>query len=163
MKKLYPLIIICMVVFTACRDLKNEYEIEDTVNRYFKALNKHDTVKIAKFYVDTAAIESPNWEGIKRGPDSARSIYARYFASTPDLKFNLLHYSVFDSEACAEFTMEGTLANPEAGTPDYMRGKKYKLKCATHFYMRGGKIYGAATYFDQVSFLKQVGFFDQPK
>ena len=41
--------------------------------------------------------------------------------------------------------------------------KKYLLKNIVRIDIDGNKITGEYTYFDQVSFLKQMGFFDQKK
>ena len=60
-----------------------------------------------------------------------------------------------------EYTVSGTLSNPESGTPDYMKGKKYSLGYCAIFAIKDGKIIKETDYFDQVAFLKQVGFFDQ--
>jgi len=46
-------------------------------------------------------------------------------------------------------------------TPDYMRGKKYSLQNCTRMSIMNGKITWQVSYFDQVAFLKQVGFFEQ--
>lgn len=145
----------------SCTDFKNNYEVRDTVDRYFKALNKHDTVQIANFFADTAKLESPNWDGSKKGPAGAKEVYGRYFASTPDLKFTITQLTIGPSTAVVEYTTEGTLQKAEAGTPAYMLGKKYVLKNITRLNVEGGKIIDSESYFDQVSFLKQMGFFEK--
>ncbi|MDP4216657.1 MAG: hypothetical protein Q8927_10675 [Bacteroidota bacterium] len=48
-------------------------------------------------------------------------------------------------------TSRGTFTNPEAGT----------LQTCTRLDIRGGRIAKQVNYFDQVAFLRQVGFFDQ--
>ena len=55
----------------------------------------------------------------------------------------------------------GTMAKPENGEPAYMEGKKYTLQCCAIFVMKNNKIVKETNYFDQVAYLKQVGFFDQ--
>ncbi|HVS91500.1 MAG TPA: ester cyclase [Mucilaginibacter sp.] len=60
-----------------------------------------------------------------------------------------------------EYTFTGTLSAPEAGTPDYMKNKKYTLQGCAVFGLKDNKIVKETNYFDQVAFLRQVGFFDQ--
>jgi hypothetical protein len=60
-----------------------------------------------------------------------------------------------------EYTFGGTLSNPEAGTPEYMKDKKYMTQGCVIFVLKGNKIVKETNYFDQVAFLRQVGFFDQ--
>jgi steroid delta-isomerase-like uncharacterized protein len=124
-------------------------------------LNKHDTVALTAMYSDSVALESPNWEGIKTGTSVVRETYSRYFNSTPDMRQEINHIISADSSVAIEYTFYGTLLNPEKNTPEYMRGKKYKLSACTVMSIRKGKITRQQTYFDQVSFLRQVGFFDQ--
>ena len=112
-------------------------------------------------YSDSTKLESPNWEGIKTGQAEVRETYSRYFTSTPDMQHEINNIIATDSAVIIEYAFYGTLLNPEQNTPEYMRGKKYKLSACTVMSVRNGKITKQQTYFDQVSFLKQVGFFNQ--
>ena len=125
-------------------------------------LNSHDTNAVAKLYADNCRLFSPNWEGVKTGSAAAKETYSRYFSSTPDLQEKITRMIVTDSSVVLEYISEGTLLHPENGTPAYMRGKKYVLQNCTRMDIRDGRITEQATYFDQVSFLRQMGFFDQP-
>jgi steroid delta-isomerase-like uncharacterized protein len=124
-------------------------------------LNRRDTLALAALYADTARLYSPNWEGAETGPAGVRGIYRRYFSSTPDLQHEMTHLIATDSSLVIEYTFRGTLSNPEGATPAYMKGKKYELQAITRMDLRGGKIAGQVSYFDQVAFLRQMGFFDQ--
>jgi steroid delta-isomerase-like uncharacterized protein len=128
---------------------------------WMQDLNQHDTVALAALYLDDAQILSPNWEGPKWGPGGVREVYSRYFAGTPDLQHQLTHLIVTDSFLVIEYTSKGTFTHPEAGTPAYMQGKSYTLQTCTRLDIRGGRIARQVNYFDQVAFLRQVGFFDQ--
>ncbi len=131
------------------------------INAHFDAMIKHDVKAIASGYADSAKVYSPNWEGAKVGPAGLTETYNRYFSSTPDLVYKITHIIYAGNEVIVQFTQSGTLSNPESGTPDYMKGKKYTLDCCAIFSVKGGKIVEETDYFDQVAFLKQVGFFDQ--
>ncbi|MDE3058809.1 MAG: ester cyclase, partial [Bacteroidota bacterium] len=80
-----------------------------------------------------------------------------------DLKYEMTHEVIGKNSAVVEYSSSGTLENNEKGVPAYMRGKKYVLKNCTRMDFENGKIVSEATYFDQVSFLKQMGYFEQKK
>ncbi|HEY8928723.1 MAG TPA: nuclear transport factor 2 family protein [Mucilaginibacter sp.] len=125
---------------------------------HFDALMAHNVKNIVAGY---AKMFSPNWEGAKTGPEGINEVYSRYFASTPDMKFVITHVMVSNENVVAEYHVSGTLSNPEKGTPEYMKGKKYELDYCTVFTVFKGKITRETDYFDQLAFLRQVGFFDQ--
>jgi hypothetical protein len=62
-----------------------------------------------------------------------------------------------------EYSSSGTMTQSEleVAIPDYFRGKPYTLHHATRITVKGGKITSEMTWFDQVAFLRQMGFFDQ--
>ncbi len=134
---------------------------QNIIETHFKALMQHDVKAIADGYANDAQIFSPNWDGAKTGKEGAAEAYKRYFASTPDLTYKVNNTINAGSNVIVEYVVSGALSNPEAGTPDYMKGKKYTLNYCAIFTIKNGKIAKETDYFDQVAFLKQVGFFDQ--
>lgn len=131
------------------------------IDAHFKALITHDVAALTAGYADNAEIYSPNWEGAKKGREGATEVYTRYFKSTPDLANNVTRIISAGENVVVEYTSTGTLSNPEDGTPAYMKDKKYTVNYCTVFTLKNGKIIREADYFDQVAFLRQVGFFDQ--
>ncbi len=131
------------------------------IDDHFKALASHDVRAIAAGYDDSAKVYSPNWEGAKTGPAGLTEVYTRYFASTPDLSYKVSHVINAGDDVVVEYTSDGTLSNPEGSTPAYMKDKKYTLNYCAIFTIKNGKIIKETDYFDQVAFLRQVGFFDQ--
>jgi len=131
------------------------------ITGHFNALTKHDVKAIAAGYADSAKVYSPNWEGAKTGQAGITETYNRYFASTPDLAYKVDHIINAGDQFVVEYTVSGTLSAPEAGTPDYMKNKKYTLGYCAVFQIKNNKITRETDYFDQLAFLRQVGFFDQ--
>jgi len=131
------------------------------IDDHFKALANHDVKAIAAGYDDSAKVFSPNWEGAKTGPAGVTEVYMRYFASTPDLSYKVMDVINAGQDIVVEYTSGGTLSNPEGSTPAYMKDKKYTLNYCAVFTVKNGKIIKETDYFDQVAFLRQVGFFDQ--
>ena len=131
------------------------------IDDHFKAMSNHDVTAIAVGYADDAKVYSPNWEGAKAGPVGIKEVYARYFSSTPDLFYKVSNVINAGENVIVEFISGGTLSNPENGTPDYMKGKKYTVNYCAIYTIKNGKIIKETDYFDQLAFLRQVGFFDQ--
>lgn len=153
-KKLrYSFIISFLLLVIVDRASAQSPVIED----HFKAINSHDVKTIEAGYTSDAQLFSPNWEGANNAGD----VFTRYFKSTPDLLYQVKSIINAKNTIVVEYTFSGTLTNPEAGTPDYMKGKKYTLQGCAIFTMKDDKIVKETNYFDQVAFLRQVGFFDQ--
>ena len=150
-------IVFCCTLLHAQSPLKTRNIAEQWVS----LLNAHDSAGLPFLYADTAKLRSPNWEGAKSGMAEIKTIYSRYFSSTPDLQHRIDRITCNDSSVTVEYHFYGTLSNPEAGGPSYMKGKSYYLNACTVMIIRKGKITSQQTYFDQVAFLRQVGFFDQ--
>jgi len=131
------------------------------IDDHFKALASHDVKAIATGYADSAKVYSPNWEGAKTGQAGVTEVYSRYFSSTPDLAYKVTNVINAGDNVVVEYTSGGTLSNPEGATPAYMKGKKYLLNYCAIFTVKNNKIIKETDYFDQVAFLRQVGFFDQ--
>ena len=162
-KKMACLMMMCAgLLITNVSDAQREnYENNRLVERWFEHIADHDTLGLAMMYADTAIIESPNWEGTKKGPAAIREIYSRYFTTSPDLTHRQVNIFTNDKTIVIEYIFSGTMVDPEKGSPAYMRGKKYTLKACSRMNIENGKIAAQSYYFDQVAFLRQVGFFDQ--
>ncbi|MBS1946912.1 MAG: nuclear transport factor 2 family protein [Bacteroidetes bacterium] len=128
---------------------------------WISLLNRHDSIRLAILYSENAQVSSPNWEGTKEGRTEIRAIYGRYFSSTPDLRYILSDIITTDTAIVLEYEFYGTLSAPEPSTPAYMKGKKYSLKGCTVMHVRNGMITKQEFYFDQLAFLRQMGFFEQ--
>ncbi len=158
----FSCVLLCLlpVMMTSCMpgELSSNKKLAE---EWLNDLNRYDTNALASLYSDSAALESPNWEGKKTGIAGVKEVYGRYFAGTPDMKHELINLVLTSNTIVIEYFSGGTFSHPEPGTPDYMKGKKYRLQNSTRMDIRNGKIIKQVNYFDQVSFLKQVGFFDQ--
>ena len=97
----------------------------------------------------------------KVGPAGITEAYTRYYKSTPDLIYTVTNIIKAGDNVIVEYSWSGTMSKPEAGEPTYMEGKKYTLKSCVIFVIKNNKIVKETNYFDQVAFLRQVGFFDQ--
>ena len=149
-------ILICLMCFTQI----SRAQSADLVGEHFKLLNSHSIQGLAAEYADDAQIFSPNWEGAKIGPSGISEVYTRYYKTTPDLTYTVNNVIKAGEKVIVQYSWGGTMAKPEAGQPAYMEGKKYLLQCCVIFVIVNDKIIKETNYFDQVAYLKQVGFFD---
>jgi steroid delta-isomerase-like uncharacterized protein len=133
----------------------------DLITEHFRLLNSHDVKALANEYANDAQVFSPNWEGTKIGPAGITEAYTRYYKTTPDLTYKVSSIIKAGDNVIVEYSFSGTMTKPEAGEPAYMEGKKYTLQSCVIFVIKNNKIVKETNYFDQVAFLRQVGFFDQ--
>jgi steroid delta-isomerase-like uncharacterized protein len=157
----YFLFIISAISFCQCASpTTNPVQV---VNSHFRFLNSHNIDSIASQYTSDATLFSVNFDTVYIGGTGIKSAYTRYFKGTPDLHYTITHIFSNDTSVTVEYESTGTMQNLEPSVPDFMRGKKYTLKNCTVFTIKDGKIIRDASYFDQVSFLRQMGYFDQKK
>jgi len=161
-KQCFLFICLLIVALYSCKKhAKPISPLIDMVNKKFDAMNRHDTNAIAKLYDDSALIQSPNFEKTEIGPKGARAAFGRYFITSPDMMYTISRILTGDSSVTVEYTFAGTMRHLENSVPSYMLGKYYSLKSCTVLEIHNGRIIADITYFDQVAFLRQVGFFDQ--
>lgn len=131
----------------------------DIVEQRFDAMNRHDIGALKALLADTVRGESVGWDSVLIGPTRVSEAYKRYFTSSPDLSYRVTRILDAGKSLTVEYTSEGTIEKNEPQVPSYMRGRHYVLKNCTIFDIDNGKIVHESTYFDQVSFLRQMGYF----
>ena len=136
-------------------------DLEKIARSKIKVMNDHDLDALGKFYADSAKIASTGYPNVETGPAGARGVYSRYFATSPDLRYEITNLNIGEHSVFIEYTSSGTMQNLEVNVPDYWRGKKYTLKNCTRIDIKDGQVIREMTYFDGVSFLQQMGFFDR--
>ncbi|HUX84004.1 MAG TPA: nuclear transport factor 2 family protein [Chitinophagaceae bacterium] len=129
------------------------------VESKFDMLNHQDVEGASELYADSAKIRSIGFPDTLVGPPGFRSVYQRYFTTTPDLHFDLTRCIVAGHTLVVEYQTSGTVRHVEDPASSYMIDKPYSLENCTIMEVRKGKIVSEMTYFDQVSFLRQVGYF----
>ncbi len=157
MKKIFTAALLLFSNFSFGQSGKNT---EAVIKQKFEAMNTHDLEAMGRLYLDSARIQSVGFTETQIGPPGIKKVYTRYFKGSPNLSYQVTKIILKDSEAAVTYTSTGTLSNVEEGTPSYMKGKTYTLLNCAIFKFQDGKIMTEMTYFDQVSFLRQAGFFD---
>ncbi|MGA9119719.1 MAG: nuclear transport factor 2 family protein [Bacteroidota bacterium] len=161
MNKILFAMVAVLLVASFVSGCRKEDANNKIVEGRFSAMNNHDVAALASFYADSVRGESTGWSTIFVGAPAVCQAYGRYFKSSPDLTYHITRVLDAGRSVVVEFTSEGTILNNEQGVPEYMRGKHYILKNCTILDIEQGKIVRESTYFDQLSFLRQTGYFDQ--
>ncbi|MGI8950239.1 MAG: nuclear transport factor 2 family protein [Chitinophagaceae bacterium] len=159
-KFLNHIFLIIFILFSICAS-SQKINVADIVNKRFEYMNQHNVSQIASLYNDSAKIQSPNFEGFKVGVAGATEIFSRYFTSSPNLSYKISRTIVCNNSAIIEFASSGTMDSLEKNTPSFMKGKSYTLLNCTILDFKNGKIIKEVDYFDQVSFLRQMDYFNQ--
>ncbi len=140
---------------------QNEATTVKIVHQFFDAVNAHDTVAIANLFSDNAKGESPNWGEAQTGAKAIAHEFARNLAADSMLHFTTQHLIDAKNTVVAEYIFKGTITYSASEVPAYMHGKNYEFPACTIFNILNGKITAIKSYFDQVIFLRQMGFFEQ--
>ena len=157
MKYIYLLLFVFS--FQAC--LAQTTAPKKIVDEFFIAVNAHDTIAIAKLFSADSKGESPNWGSVQIGGNAIAHEFARNFEGDSILKFTVTNIIDAKNSVVAEYTFTGRISSTAPEVPAYMHSKNYSFKACSMFDITNGKITAFRSYFDQVAFLKQVGFFQQ--
>lgn len=156
-----PLSYYSLIIFFALLVQIAKAQTTDLISEHFNLLNNHNINGLANEYAIDAVVYSPNWEGPKIGPSGITDVYTRYYKTTPDLAYTVTNVIKSGDNIIVQYSWGGTMAKAENGELGYMEGKKYTLQCCAIFIVKNNKIIKETNYFDQVAYLRQVGFFDK--
>ena len=140
------IISICSVGTTSSKD-----KSADLVQTNFAAWNAHDPDKVASLYTDDVIYEDVTFGLIARGHAEMRKMAADFFASVPDLKLEVVSNTSMRNRGSVEWIFSGT----DVGL--YKTGKKFSVRGASVYELRGGKFSGNRDYYDSASIMRQVG------
>jgi steroid delta-isomerase-like uncharacterized protein len=140
------IIISCCVGATSSRDKST-----DLVQSNFVAWNAHNADKVASLYTDDVVYEDVPFGLIARGHADLRKMAADFFTSVPDLKLEVVSNKSVGDRGSVEWIFSGT----DVGL--YKTGKKFSVRGASVYELRGGKFSGNRDYYDSASIMRQVG------
>ncbi|HUS18524.1 MAG TPA: SgcJ/EcaC family oxidoreductase [Terriglobales bacterium] len=140
------LVSICGVGATSGRD-----KGADLVQRNFAAWNAHDAEKVASLYADDVIYEDVAFGLTARGHAEMRKMAAGFFASVPDFKLELVRHTSMGDHGSVEWVFSGT----DVGL--YKTGKRFSVRGASVYELRGGKFVSNRDYYDSASIMRQVG------
>lgn len=121
------------------------------VQRNFDAWNAHDPDKVASLYTDDVIYEDVPFGEVARGHAELRKMAADFFANVPDLKLEVVTSSSMGNHGSVEWVFSGT----DVGL--YKTRKKFSVRGASVYELRGGKFSGNRDYYDSASMMRQLG------
>ncbi len=123
----------------------------DLMEKQFAAWNAHDADKLASFYTDDVIYEDVAFGLKAHGHAELRKMAADFFASVPDLKLEVVSNASMGNRGSVEWVFSGT----DVGL--YKTGKKFSVRGASVYELRGGKFSSNRDYYDSASIMRQVG------
>ncbi len=175
MKKLLPALLILLSIITSCQQqdetvtetpepittlpdsVTTDDEAVKVMQAMFDAFNRHDLEALQALYADSAIIMSPEMPEPAIGSHHVAAIYGSLFQMAPNVQDEVIHYIHKDGEIAVEFISSGTVENISPDDPAEMRGKQFEIKIFSRLKIKDGKIVEDISYFDQLSFLQQLG------
>ena len=127
----------------------------DAAQRYFEAWNRRDPAGIVATLTENGTYADPTTNGELTGQAIA-DYTAGLFASFPDLSFEVVSAaSTGEGTVAAQWVMNGTNTGSFAGLPP--TGRLVSLPGADFIAVEGDKVRSVQAYFDQRTFVEQLG------
>jgi steroid delta-isomerase-like uncharacterized protein len=93
---------------------------------------------------------------VNRGKDELVAFGNGFIAGVPDLSVEVTSRFATEDKAAAEWKMTGTHTGDLPGMP--ASGKRFSLRGASTFELRGNRVLRCSDYWDLATFQKQLGF-----
>lgn len=137
--------------------------LEDTMERYWQAYNRHDLDAVLALMSDDVVIQFPTTPQPIRGKESIRPVWSMLFGTViPDIHEEVLRTVVQGDTVACEFVESGTLILPpsfaESSASSSPAGRPYKIDIASFFSFNSeGLIERTRAYWDTGAFAEQIG------
>jgi steroid delta-isomerase-like uncharacterized protein len=141
-------VIICLCCLGAATSADKR---ADLVQKQFAAWNAHDPDKVASFYTEDAVYEDVAFGLKARGHKELRKMAADFLTGVPDMKLEVINSTSMGDRGSVEWVFSGT----DVGL--YKTGKKFSVRGASVYQVRGGKFSSNRDYYDSASIMRQVG------
>jgi steroid delta-isomerase-like uncharacterized protein len=132
-------------------------EAREVSDRYTDLINAHDAEAIAALFADDGVLMDPTGE--YRGREAIGEYWQGFFQAFPNInggdEFKAESGDAAINEWTASGTNEGPLETPEGTIP--ATGKRATLRGCDVITVRDGNITSQRIYYDQLSFLAQLG------
>jgi len=120
--------------------------------KYFDSVNRHDAAELAEAYADDAVLLSPLF-GTKHGRQAIQASWSQAFHGLRDMTATVDDVLVNGDRVCAVASLNGVSAGNAPGGP----AGALRARIAFVFQLREGKIAHEERFYDQDTFLKQMG------
>jgi steroid delta-isomerase-like uncharacterized protein len=150
-KRLTMVILIALMGVTLAAQQKRKAADSDLMRETFLAWNSHDPDRVVNFYTEDAVYEDVAYGEVSHGKAEFRKFAAGFFEAVPDLKVEVVSASAHNGRGSLEWVFSGT----DKGL--YKTGKKFSVRGASLFKMRGGKCSSNKDFYDLATIMRQLG------
>ncbi len=156
-KKTWPMIVVLLMTACATASAKDmTAQVRKSLEQSFVAWNTHDIDKAASFYTSDISYEDVAF-GIKaQGTEELKKMVQGFYDNVPDLKLELVDVKSDEKSGWVEWVFSGT----DKGL--FKTGKKFSVRGASVFQLRGSKFSANKDYYDAATIMKQVGALPNP-
>jgi steroid delta-isomerase-like uncharacterized protein len=142
-----------------------ETQAQKVISQVEKALNARDMKKFRSLHAENVVLQAPDNPEPVRGAEAVVNWYKGFFDAFPDMKATA-ERSVSQGEWLAvEYTITGTNKGPislPGGQKLPATNKPVRIANMSLYRVKGGKVAEVHEYFDQLSFLMQLGISNPP-
>ena len=117
----------------------------------FLAWNAHDADKVVTFYTSDVTYEDVAFGEKAHGSAELKKMVQGFFDAVPDLKLEAVDVKSYGNYGSVEWIFSGT----DKGL--YKTGKKFSVRGASVFQLRGAKCANNKDYYDSAAIMRQVG------
>jgi steroid delta-isomerase-like uncharacterized protein len=128
------------------------------VEEFIKVVNSHDAIKIISYFSDDGILENVPLGITNRGKEEITAYTNTMLTDYPDIKFELKPVFGVGDWAGDEWVMTGTFTNNTMSKNVVpANGMTFSVRGTSIYQVRNGKFTRESNYYDNVSFLQQVG------
>ncbi|RDI55966.1 ester cyclase [Nocardia mexicana] len=137
-------------------------ELTDLVHKHYDGLESGNLELAASPFADDVAAEFPT--GPLQGIDALRGLIQAFITAFPDMKIDRRNIWRDGDTAIAELTFSGTQTGPLATAQGEVppSGRAVTFPLVDTFTARDGKVVEHRVYWDNASFLTQLGLLPDP-
>ena len=128
------------------------------------AMNAQDWEAWDNLHAENVILHSPDSPEPTQGRDKVQAWYKAFTVGFPDLEVKQLQLFASGDWVVGEYEVAGThtgpLPGPEGEIPP--TNKRVRIASATVYRVEGGQVAEIHEYFDQMSFMTQLGLMESP-
>ena len=135
----------------------------DLIDIHYRGLNEHDLDLSMSVFADDVVTETPS--GVTEGRDAFRAFAEGFLRAVPDMRHTVREHWESGDTVIVEGVYSGTHTGPLAG-PDGSEipptGRAFSFPYVDIVTARDGKVVSHRVYWDNVTFLAQLGLMPEP-
>lgn len=140
--------------------------IEETVNTWVDATNRHDSRAAAALYAQDCVVHDPFYPEPLRGRAAAEKDSADFFRAFPDVRVEVISLVEKGGLGAAEFRMTGTNTGPLATPMGEIPATRKAIDVRGAGFVRlnaEGLVVEERRYYDTGTMMQQLGLAQQPE